>query len=115
MCITTALGSGPVFALVPRFIASAIVVALQGFFLGPLNPGVVLTPKGEGDGVFHSNERVWRSASAFLSRCVGSVGQRASAATHGHGHVCPRLTIGEIEYDAIMVSLVGKQTTGEKR
>ncbi|WAO96544.1 MFS domain-containing protein [Fusarium falciforme] len=40
--ITTALGLGLVFVLVPRFLVSAIVVALQGFFLGPLYPGVVI-------------------------------------------------------------------------
>ncbi|RSL95751.1 hypothetical protein CEP52_011888 [Fusarium oligoseptatum] len=40
--ITAALGLGLVFLLVARFLVSAIVVALQGFFLGPLYPGVVL-------------------------------------------------------------------------
>ncbi|KAJ3546155.1 hypothetical protein NM208_g2147 [Fusarium decemcellulare] len=40
--LTTALGLGLVFLLVPRFLVSAIVVALQGFFLGPLYPAVIL-------------------------------------------------------------------------
>ncbi|KAM5355031.1 hypothetical protein ACJ41O_001677 [Fusarium nematophilum] len=41
-CLTIAIALGLVFLLVPQFLVSAITVALQGFFLGPLYPGVML-------------------------------------------------------------------------
>lgn len=40
--IATAMGLELLFWLVPQFYVSAIAVAFQGFFLGPLFPGVVL-------------------------------------------------------------------------